>query len=98
MVKSQLAFSVRTTPSYWALITTIKHPSLIGREAEVIQTLRTPEHVRRSRVDEAVYLFYRKIGQRYLCVVTKKAKARTAFIVTAYVTDKIKEGRVVWKK
>lgn len=89
---------MRTTRGYWSLITTVKHPDLTGREAAVIKTLSNPDQVRKSRVDPAVYLFYRRIGKRYLCVVTKRVETKKAFIMTAYVTEKIKEGLRVWKR
>lgn len=97
-MKSRLGFAVRTTRGYWSLITTVKHPNLVGKEQVVVRTLVAPDQVRVSRVDESVYLFYRKVDKKYLCVVAKKVNAGTAFIMTAYITEKIKEGRIVWKK
>ena len=52
-----LDFFVRTTAPYWALIQR-KHPEVIGMETELQNCLRSPEQVRRSRVDRDVYLFY----------------------------------------
>jgi len=97
-VRSRLGFSVRTTRGYWSLITTVKHPGLAGKEQTVIRALAEPDQVRVSRVDASVYLFYRKAGRRYLCVVAKKVNPRLGFIMTAYVTEKIKEGKLVWKR
>ncbi len=98
LVKSRLGFSVRTTRGYWALITHVKHPSLTGQERAVIRTLLDPDQIRVSKVDRAVYLFYRALGRKHLCVVAKRVDARNGFIITAYITEKIKEGRVVWKR
>ena len=97
-VRSRLGFVVRTTRGYWLLIATVKHPSLAGHESEVVRTLAEPDQIRISKVDNSVYLFYRKQGKRYLCVVSKRVDARIGFVMTAYVADKIKEGRVVWKR
>ena len=80
------------------LITNVKHPSLADKERAVIRTLAEPDQIRVSRTDETVYLFYRKTSKRYLCVVVKKTEAASAFIMTAYVTETIKEGRIVWKR
>ena len=96
--KSRLGFVVRTTRGYWSLITTVKHPHLAGKEAAVIRTLIEPDEVRRSRVDASVYLFYRKTQRKHLCVVAKRSGPASGFIMTAYVTDKIKEGQLVWKR
>jgi len=98
VVPSRLGLKIATTASYWALITTVKHPNLVGKEAAVIRTLREPNQIRRSRSDSSVYLFYRRLSHRWLCVVVKRVDARRGFIVTAYVTEKVKEGQIVWKK
>lgn len=93
-----MGFSVRTTRGYWSLITKVKHPTLAGKEQEVIWALREPDQVRISKVDRSVYLFYRKARKHYVCVVVKNIGSKTGFIMTAYFTDKIKEGRIAWKR
>ena len=98
LIDTRLGFVVRTTRGYWTLITSVKHPSLPGKERVVMQTLSDPDEVRVSKVDRTVYLFYRRSGRRHLCVVTKRIAAKAGFIVTAYFTDKIKEGQVLWKR
>ena len=64
--------------------------------------LRRPAEVRRSRTDETVQLFYEfqshtMVGGKWLCVVVKYV-AEDAFVITAYLTDKIKAGEVVWSR
>ena len=98
VVKSRVGFAVRTTAGYWSLIATVKHPTLLGKEEAVIKTLAEPSEVRVSRVDELVYLFYRKKERRFLCVVVKRISASAGFIMTAYITDRVKEGRAIWKR
>jgi molybdopterin synthase catalytic subunit len=56
----------------------------------------------KSKSDEEVRLYYKpyeglSIGDKYLCVVVKFKKA-DAFIITAYFTDSIKKGDIIWKK
>ena len=97
-VRSRLGYAVRTTRGYWTLIATVKHPTLAGQEHLVIQTLIEPDQIRVSKIDPVVHLFYRKVEGRYVCVVTKRVEPKSGFIMTAYVTDKIKEGHVVWKR
>jgi len=50
-------------------------------------------------MDRDVYLFYREIEYNnknyHMCVVANKNKE---FIITAYITDRIKEGIQIWKK
>ena len=42
-------------------------------------------------------LFYSEDGKYWLCVVTKQTGLE-GFIITAYITDKVKEGEIVWQK
>lgn len=91
-----LGVSVRTTVGYWALITTIKHPAMLGRELDVRATLEAPDEIRRSRSDPSVHLFYRTDGpQRWMCAVAR-CEAGDGFLVTAYRTSAIKEGIRMW--
>ena len=97
-IDTRLGFTVRTTHGYWTLITRVKHPSLTGQERAVMRTLGDPDEVRVSKIDHTVHLFYRKSGRKQLCVITKRITAKLGFIMTAYFTDKIKEGQVLWKR
>ncbi|MBU4221018.1 MAG: DUF4258 domain-containing protein [Euryarchaeota archaeon] len=94
-----IGFKVSVTKSYWEYITTVKHPHIKGMESDVIITLKNPEFIRQSRIDRNVYLFYREIEYNdknyHMCVVTNKSEG---FIITAYITDRIKEGVQIWKK
>jgi len=97
-VATPLNFRVRTTVSYWQMITTIKHPVMAGGEAEVVATLTMPDEVRVSKSDAAVYLFYRSDGlRRWVCAVARKEDS-SGFLITAYRTSAIKEGEQVWRK
>jgi hypothetical protein len=92
-----LGFSVRTTERYWQWIVTVKHPVMRGKEALVRAALRDPEQIRRSRSDPEVYLFYRPDPPYHVAVVIKK-QDETGFIVTAYRTEAIKEGELIWPR
>ncbi len=93
-VPTPLGFSVRTTRQYWELIQR-KHPEVIGKEEEVQNCLRQPESVRHSTQDQAVYLFYLSQPPYYLVVIAKRLDEE-GFIITSYLSDKIKEGEPVW--
>ena len=94
--KTPIGFTVRVTPEYWTIISTIKHPIMAGREAEVKATLEAPDEIRRSKRDAEVYPFYRKREtRRWVCAVTKQ-EDETGFLITAYLTDAIKEGDKIW--
>lgn len=69
-------------------------------ETEVVQGLQAPEEVRVSRSDDDVKLFYRYfartlVGGKWLCVVVKYL-TNDAFVITAYLTDKLKAGETSW--
>jgi hypothetical protein len=93
-----LGFTVHVTRERWSLITTIKHPVMLGCEGAVKQTLENPEQVRQSRSDPEVLLFYQASGEkRWVCAVAKHATEQS-FLITAYPTDAIKEGTQIWPK
>ncbi|MBI5527357.1 MAG: DUF4258 domain-containing protein [Deltaproteobacteria bacterium] len=96
-VTTPLGFSVRCTRTYWAFITSEKHPVLAGHEEDVERALADPDEIRRSRIDQDVYLFYRGETPRWLCAVAKHEDG-SGFLITAYPTDAIKAGEVIWKK
>ncbi|MGC1306563.1 MAG: DUF4258 domain-containing protein [Phormidesmis sp.] len=90
--ETPLGFSVRTTLSYWELITSIKHPAMRGRLEDVRQTLLIPDEIRVSKSDEQVYMFYQEDGtKRWVCAVAKR-------LDTIYRTSAIKEGKVLWRR
>ena len=64
---------------------------MAGQEDLVKLTLASPEEVRQSKKDTSVHLYYRKSGDDYCCVVTKHLNG-DGFVVTAYMTNKIKIG------
>jgi len=69
-------------------------------EEEIEIVLQTPRIVRLSKTDHSVYLYYRyyertRVGAKYLCVVVKQT-LDDAFIITAYFTNRVKEGVELW--
>jgi len=96
--RTPLGFTVRVTREYWNIIATFKHPVMAGCEAEVGATLERPDQIRRSKSDPNVYLFYRsRRKRRWVCAVSKQTGA-SGFLITAYLTDAIKEGEKIWPK
>jgi len=80
----------------------LEHPEMREQQDRLAETLLEPDVVIHSQSDDTVRLFhrfYRKlaIGDKYLCVVVKYVEGGV-FIVTAYFTDKVKRGGVLWKK
>lgn len=76
------------------------HPEMAGQIERVIETLRNPHTIVRSKTDNDVELFYRQypttpVSNKYMCVVLK-AKFNDISIITAYFTDTVKKGEVLW--
>ena len=78
------------------------HPEMFRQIDRVQDTLSNPDMIIRSRTDHGVELFYRHysttpVPEKYLCVVIK-ASVSDLFIITAYFTDAIKRGRILWQR
>ena len=94
-VFSKLGKIIRLTKRHWDYIVS-KHDSIIGLEDQVKETLRNPVYVRLSKEDEKVYLYYAPYGIYFLCVVCRHLNGE-GFIITGYLTDKIKKGVTVYE-
>ena len=71
-------------------------------EPAIEEPLLKPEQVTESFSDQTAKLYYRfyvttMVGGKYLCVVVKTVDA-DAFVLTAYLTDKVKRGKSIWPK
>ena len=96
-VKSRLGVIIKLPEERWNLIINVKHRYMKGKEYLVKSTLEDPDEVRRSQSDLRVYLYYKKIDKYFLCAVIKHLNSE-GFVITAYLTDKIKEGETIWQK
>ena len=54
------------------------------------------DEIRQSRTDKEVFLYYKRFDRLY-CVVGRQMGMK-GFLITAYPTDKVKEGDVIWTK
>ena len=78
----------------------LEHPEMVPMEPAIEETLLHPERVVRSFSDPQARLYYRfyfrtMVGSKFLCVVVKTLDD-DAFVLTAYLTDRIKKGVVLW--
>lgn len=78
----------------------LEHPEIVGYENRIVEVLSDPTSVVRSAHDSDILLYYRfyrdtPVGGKYLCVVVQYESA-SPFVITAYYTDKIKRGVVLW--
>ena len=80
----------------------VDHPEMVGQIERINETLKNPNIVVRSNVDLEVELFYRHynntpVTEKYLCVVVK-VSSQDLFIITAYFTDRVKRGEILWER
>jgi len=94
-VETPLGVKIRTTKDYWKKITTIKHPIIAKYENQVKQSLKNPTEIRRSKQDPKVYLYYLDIGNIYVCTVCDQVDDKSGYIITAYLTKRIREGEKI---
>ncbi len=78
----------------------LEHPEMNGMQSALEQTLAEPESVIRSLSDPEARLYYKTytdtpVGEKLLCVVVKVFD-QDAFVLTAYLTDRIKRGEILW--
>jgi hypothetical protein len=78
----------------------LEHPEMTEMEPAIEETLRNPEKVVQSLSDPGVHLYYRfyfrtVVGGKFLCVVVKMGDAG-AFVLTAYLTNRVKKGERLW--
>ena len=90
-VKSFLNKNIKITKDYWDKIIKTKHRIMKDKENLVKETLKNPDEIRISRKDKSVFLYYKKLKGKYCCIVAKHLNG-DGFIITAYMTDKIKIG------
>jgi len=98
LIRDCFGHHVRLTDERLAHI--LRHAEMASLEGEIERVLQAPEEVRVSRSDDNVKLFYRYyvrtvVGGKWLCVVVKYLP-NNAFVITAYLTDKLKAGESSW--
>ena len=80
-------------PADWWDTILAKYPVLAGRQADVMNAIASPSEIRESRWDPLVWLCYGSFQERLLCVVVRPD---AGLLITAYPTDAVKQGDVVW--
>lgn len=93
-IKTPLDRTVRTTKQYWNYLVSVKHRVMENKEAIVKAVLLDPDSIRKSKIDENIFLYY-KLEDKLYCVVVRH-EDDAGFLITAYPTDKVKEGEIVW--
>lgn len=78
------------------------HPEMENQIEKIKETLSNPDVIVKSRTDYQVELFYKHypitpVTEKYMCVVVK-VFTNDIFIITAYFTDSVKKGELIWQK
>ena len=72
------------------------HPEIRGYQKEIADTLFNPRVINRSKKIENRHIYYRKLKSKlFFAVVVDMAKG---IIKTSYITERIKEGEMVWQE
>jgi molybdopterin synthase catalytic subunit len=100
ILRDHQGLTIRLTDERLAHI--LEHPEMAAMEQASEETLLRPEWVVESFSDPQARLYYRFyfgtiVGDKYLCVVVRVAAA-DAFVLTAYLTDRVKRGVPIWPK
>jgi hypothetical protein len=67
-----------------------------GKEDVVKAVLQFPDEIRQSKTDKDVFLYYKEFDKLYCAVV--RHIGMEGFLITAYPTDKVKEGDSIWTR
>jgi len=76
----------------------LKHPDIEELEHFVQLALSAPDEVRRSSRGVRVLLFYKARQEKRWVVAVARRLNGDGFLITAYQTDAIKEGEILWLK
>jgi len=78
----------------------LEHPEMARIPEAIGEVLTYPDRVVESVGDPRVRLYYRlyertMVGRKHVCVVVKLGR-NDAFVLTAYLTDRVKRGVLLW--
>jgi len=99
-VRSKLGEVVGLDEDRWKHV--LEHPEMENQSSKIEETLVDPDEVRESVHVSSIWLFYKfytnsPVSEKYLLVAVKVSDGE-GFIVTAFFTDKVKKGGLIWKK
>jgi hypothetical protein len=100
VLREATGLNVRLTDERLAHI--LDHREMEGTAPALARTLQEPTHIVESTSDASDRLYYRPyshphLGDKLLCVVVK-VLLKDTFIITAYLTDMVKRGTILWSR
>ena len=80
----------------------LKHPEMRGQVERIAETLAEPDVIISTLVDSSVRVYHRlypttPVTRKYLLVAVKVLEG-DAFLLTAFFSNHVKKGSVVWKR
>ena len=98
-LKDKFNNSIRIAEKQWSHIIKV-HPEVQPYKDRVADVLANPDLVKKSKRNGDIFLYYHYYkdiyeGKHLLAVVETKHKK---LLLTCYITDRIKEGDIIWKK
>ena len=91
--------TITLTDKQWSHIIE-EHPEIQPYKNRLSEVLSKPDLVKRSRRNKDTFLYYRFYKSiykgKYLLAVARTKD--NPMLLTCYITDRIKEGDVIWKK
>lgn len=94
-MKDLLGINFRLTEERWKHIIR-RHPEIKAKKKFISRTLAKPDIIVVSKLDPSVHIYQSKREDDYYFTVVVHTLDR--FIITAYITNQIKRGVVLWKK
>lgn len=96
---SPLGYSVALTRNRWREIVRFKHPAIKNYQEEAKQCVSNPDVIRASGKNPDVHIYYLHLeAGKHICVVTAPGDSDEHFVVTAYLTNRIKQGDELWQR
>ncbi|MEO8496781.1 MAG: hypothetical protein ABI614_17060 [Planctomycetota bacterium] len=98
-VTTPLGYGVVLTRNRWRDLVRFKHPAIKNYQKEAKQCVSQPDLIRASGKEPDVHLYYLSLETgKHLCVVVARDDSDERFVVTAYLTARIKQGNELWTK
>ena len=89
IVQSKSGVPIRLTEERWFHITE-EHSEMAGYYFEVLETIREPDAIYKGKAEELIALKEIEHG-KYLVIVYKEISKDDGFVITAFLTRKIKQ-------
>ena len=90
---------IKLTDKQWSHILE-EHPEIEPYKNRLLEVLSKPDLVKISKRNKDTFLYYRFYKDiykgKYLLVVARTKD--NPMLLTCYITDRIKEGDIIWKK